>query len=198
MKPFDSVSLDAVSIFIKHLQHYVLLGATTEKSVREVSQVMQFPKGHLLLREGIVAQRLFFIVMGSARTFYYHAGKDITSWIYPEQQFLTAWNSFFQRTPAYEYLELTEAATVVSLTYDQLQQLYQQHPKMQLFGRLLAEQQLAFLDQFYKGFMFMTAKEKYDLLLDHFPDVTQRVNVGHIASFLGISQETLSRIRRKM
>ena len=68
---------------------------------------------------------------------------------------------------------------------------------MQEFGRLMVEEQLTFLDYFYRGFMFMSAKEKYNLLLSIFPDVTQRVNLGHIAAVLGISLETLSRIRKK-
>ena len=78
-----------------------------------------------------------------------------------------------------------------------MEQLYQESPQFERFGRKMYEQQLAYLDAFYKGYLFMTAKERYDLLLSVFPDVTQRVNLGHIASFLGISQETLSRIRAK-
>ena len=121
----------------------------------------------------------------------------MTSWFYREGQLFTAWSSFYKRSPSYEGVELTEDSTISALSYNHLRQLYKQHPKMQEFGREMVEEQLVFLDYFYKGFMFMSAKEKYDLLLSVFPDVTLRVNLGHIASFLGISQETLSRIRAK-
>lgn len=168
-----------------------------KSSVDEVSTTQSLEKGHLLIKEGLVAHRIFYIQKGSARTFYYHDGKDITSWIYREGHLITSWSSFYTRTPSYENVELTEDSVIVSLSYEQLQQLYKEFPKMQEFGRKMVEDQLVFIDYFYKGFMFMTAKEKYELLLSIFPKVTQRVNLGHIASFLSISQETLSRIRKK-
>lgn len=82
--------------------------------------------------------------------------------------------------------------SLISFSKNDLEKLYQKHPKFEHFGRKMVEQQLANLDAFYKGYLFMTAKEQCGVLLPTFPDVTQRVNLGHIASFLGISQETLS------
>ena len=165
--------------------------------VMSVCSIETFSQNHLLIKEGMVAHRLYFIYQGSARTYYYHNGKDITSWIYREGQLITSWSSFYNRTPSFENVELTEDTTLHSITFEDLQLLYQQESKLQAFGRIMVEEQLVFLDAFYKGFMFMTAREKYDTLLSIFPDVTQRVNLGHIASFLGITQETLSRIRNK-
>ncbi len=63
-----------------------------------------------------------------------------------------------------------------------------------LLGKLI-EEQLVYIDTYSKGYMFLSAKEKYDKLLSFFPDIDQRANLGYIASMLGISQETLSRIR---
>ncbi|MEM1320470.1 MAG: Crp/Fnr family transcriptional regulator [Bacteroidota bacterium] len=166
-------------------------------AIDQACRVEELPKGTLLLKEGQVAHRLFLMIQGTARTFYYYDGKEVTSWIYREAQLLTAWGSFLSRTPSHEQLELLEDATLCSIAYPELQQLYAQYPRMQTFGRITAEEQLAYIDNFYKGFLFMSAKEKYDLLLSAFPDLTQRVNLGHIASLLGISQETLSRIRSK-
>jgi len=166
-------------------------------AIEAISHTEQLSKGHTLLQEGKIAPRLCFIINGSARTFYYHDGKDITSWIYREGQLVTSWGSYYSRRPAHENVELVEDSTVCSILFEDLQKLYLRYPKMQEFGRRIAEEQIVFLDYFYKGFFFITAKEKYDLLLSTFPDVTQRVNLGHIASYLGISQETLSRIRKK-
>ena len=77
-----------------------------------------------------------------------------------------------------------------------LMQLYDQYHKIERFGRMLAEEQLAAIDDYSRGFALLSAKEKYESLLSFFPDVTQRVNLGYIASMLGITQETLSRIRK--
>lgn len=165
--------------------------------LESLAMLEELPKGHLLLKEGQVAHRLYFLEKGTARTYYYHNGKDITSWIYGENLPFTAWYSFLDKKPSFENVEVLETSTVISLSKKSLEALYKKHPAFNHFGRKMVEQQLSFLDAFYKGYLFMTAKERYDLLLSIFPDVTQRVNLGHIASLLGISQETLSRIRAK-
>ena len=167
------------------------------QDIEKVAKVETLPKGTLIVKEGIVAHRLYFLEKGTARTYYYHNAKDITSWIYGENTPFTAWSSFFDRQPSFENVELLEESTILSFTKENLEALYQQHVTFNHFGRKMVEQQLSYLDAFYKGYLFMTAKERYDLLLSVFPDVTQRVNLGHIASLLGISQETLSRIRAK-
>lgn len=186
-----------VEKFIQHLQTKSPVDKPLMAALTATCKTETLPRNTILLKERQVAHRFYFIVEGSARTFYDHEGKEITSWIYSENQMLTAWSSFLSRQPSFETIELTEESTLVSLTYDELQQLYHEHPKMQIIGRLLLETQIVYLDQFYKGFMFMTAREKYDLLVGAFPDITLRVNLGHIASLLGISQETLSRIRKQ-
>lgn len=180
-----------------YIHSRVRLDPELRSAIQSITKTESLLKNQLLVKEGMVAHRLFFIEKGSARTFYDHDGKDVTSWIYREGQLITSWTSFYSRTPSFENVELTEDSTIISLPFDDLQLLYRKHPRMQEFGRIMVEEQLVFLDYFYKGFMFMSAREKYELLLSVFPDVTQRVNLGHIASFLGISQETLSRIRKK-
>ncbi|MEM1220446.1 MAG: Crp/Fnr family transcriptional regulator [Bacteroidota bacterium] len=182
---------------VDFIHNRVPLSDADKSMVYQLCKVETFPRGHRLIQQDRTANRIYFIQQGSARAYYIHEGKDVTSWIYPEGQLITSWTSFYTRTPSYENVELTEDAQVMSLTYEELQKLYQQSPKMQEFGRVIVEDQLVFIDYFYKGFMFMSAKEKYDLLLSIFPDVTQRVNLGHIATFLGITQGTLSRIRNQ-
>ncbi len=174
----------------------VQINIEVKTAIESICKREEFKKGQLLIKEGMVAHRLYFIEEGSARTYYHHDGKDVTSWVYREGQMLTTWTSFYTQIPSHENIELTETTRICSLTFDELQGLYLKYPKMQEFGRLMVEEQLVFIDYFYKGFVFMSAREKYDLLLSTFPDVTQRINLGHIASFLGISQETLSRIRK--
>ncbi len=167
------------------------------EALEKVAKIETLPKGSLLVKEGQIAHRLYFLEKGTARTYYYHNAKDITSWIYKENMPFTAWYSFLDKKSSFENVEVLEASTIISFTKEDLEALYRQHPSFNHYGRKMAEQQLSYLDAFYKGYLFMTAKERYDLLLATFPDVTQRVNLGHIASLLGISQETLSRIRAK-
>ncbi len=161
------------------------------------SEIITVKKGHYLLKEGMTPNHIWFIAEGSVRTMYIYKDKEVTSWIYNNNQLVTAYGSFFKRIPAHESIQCTEDCTLISLTHQNLNSLYANHPKMAIFGRIIMEEIIGALDTFYKGFMFMTAKEKYEMILLYFPDITQRVNLGYIASFLGITQETLSRIRRK-
>lgn len=183
--------------FIRYIKQYIHLSDEAEKEILNLVLVEEIPKGYLLLEEGKTCERLYFIVKGTVRTYHYQNGKDITYWVYPENMIITSWHSYILRKPASEYIETTEDSTLISLTYNQWQELYLKYPKLERFGRLVLEEQMAMLDDFFKGYYFLSAKEKYELLTTAFPTITQRANLGHIASMLGISQETLSRIRGK-
>ena len=149
----------------------------------------------LLLKEHQYARKLFFLEEGTARTFYYHDEKEVTSWFYREGQFLTSWYSFYSQQQSFEHIQILEKSIVYSIDYFSYQKLIKSFPSFERFARLLAEEQTMGIDLFSKGYMFMSAKERYNLLLTTFPDIELRVKLGQIASFLGISQETLSRIR---
>ena len=160
-------------------------------------QARQLKKGEYLLREGLVCSQLYFIESGIARSFYYHNEKEVTSWLYNEGQWISSWYSFYSQQQSFEYIQILENADLFSISFSSYQKLLKEIPEFNTFGRLLAEEQTAFIDYFSKGFSYMSAKEKYNLILDLFPDISQRVNLGYIASFLGITQETLSRIRKR-
>lgn len=182
---------------LKLIQTKIPLNEASKEQFKSHFKYQKIDKGTLLLEENKYARRLYFMERGLARTFYYEKGKDITSWFYPEGQFFTSWYSFYNQKISFEYIETLEDCELYMIDYFSYQQLMDDDPKFDRFGRLLAEEQLSFLEYYSKGYMFMSAKEKYDWLLSFLPNVTQRVNLGHIASLLGISQETLSRIRRE-
>ena len=122
---------------------------------------------------------------------------SITHWISLEDSLITSWHSYVLETPSSEYVELTEDSVLVKLSKENWEILYQKHPELERFSRLVLEQEMAVIDEFYKGYYFLTAKQKYELLMSKAPEIAQRANLGHIASMLGITQETLSRIRGK-
>ncbi|OJJ19078.1 hypothetical protein BKI52_19880 [marine bacterium AO1-C] len=166
---------------IKHMQDYF---------IKE-----EVPKNTLVLSDGQTCRKLYFLERGTLRTFYYHMERDITSWFYKEGNFMSSWYSFYNQQPGFEYIETLEDTVFWSVSHQKYQQLLQASFEFQQFGRLLAEEQVAFIDYYSKGYMFLSAREKYNLLIEYFPDIELRVKLGHIASYLGISQETLSRIR---
>ncbi len=153
--------------------------------------------GDVLLKQDRHANKLYFIDQGLMHNYYYHDGKQVSSWFYNENQFDTAWYSFYAQKPGFEEIACLEDCVLFEITFEKYQKLIADFPAFGNFARLLAEEILAFLDYFSKSWSFLSAKEKYDLLQTHFPLIEQRVKLGQIATFLGISQETLSRIRNK-
>lgn len=186
-----------MTLLLDHIHTKITLHPELEQAIRLQFKKEVLNKNDYLLQELQYCQKLYFLEKGTVRTFYYYKEKETSSWFYQEGQFFTSWYSFYKQVASFEYIEAAEDCVVYSISYQNYQQLLQKFPAFERFGRLLAEEQTTFMDYFSKGFMFMSAREKYDWLLSFFPDVTMRVNLGHIASFLGISQETLSRIRRK-
>ena len=182
---------------LEHIRGKAPVSEELKAGIEESFQKRNYSKNESLVKEQKYVRKLFFVEEGTLRTYYHHEDRDVTTWIYKENQFLTSWYGFYNQSISYESIEALEDCTVYWIAYEQYINLIDQYSEFERFARLLAEEQLAFIDHYSQGYMFKTAKEKYDLLIAYFPDVTLRVKLGHIASLLGISQETLSRIRRK-
>lgn len=168
-----------------------------KERLMEVFERKEIEKGTTILTDHRTARYLYFVEKGILHTYYYLDGRKISSWFYSENYFVTSWSSFYAQKPSFEEIECLEDSTVYRISYENYQKLIADFPAFGNFARLLAEEMLTFLDEFAKGWSFSSAKEKYDLLLQYFPDIELRVKLGMIASFLGISQETLSRIRQQ-
>ncbi|PWL31917.1 Crp/Fnr family transcriptional regulator [uncultured Roseivirga sp.] len=182
---------------IEYIRHYIKLSNEAKEDLSNSFLTKTYSKDEFIHREGHFCQFLYFILEGTVRTFYNGNGKEVTTWIYPNHQFVTAWSSYLLGTKSFESIQSLGTVKVLCISKHKLEELYKKHNSIETFGRKLVEEQLSSLDSYSKGYMFLTAKEKYDNLLSIFPDVNQRANLGHIASMLGISQETLSRIRGK-
>jgi len=180
---------------IAHFRTLIPVSLELETAIYNSFHRKEVQKKEILLREYRHVRKMYFIDTGMFRTYYYHNDKEITSWFYYENQFLTSWHGFYKQEVSYEFIEAVEDCTVFWIDYFAYKKLIEEYPKFERFARILAEEQLTFLDIYSKGYAFMSAKEKYQLLLGYFPDIELRVKLGYIASFLGISQETLSRIR---
>ena len=155
-------------------------------------------KGDILISQDSVCNQLFFIRKGFLRGFNYHNGKEITSWFGFENDFATSIYSFVSRKPGYENIQVIENSILYAITYDDLNDIYHKHPEFNYVGRLLTEKYYIDLMERTLCLQFQSAKENYEQLVVNQPYLLQRASLGHIASYLGISQETLSRIRTKI
>lgn len=162
-----------------------------KNSIEEVS----FPKGHILLRTDKVERNIFFIKQGVVRAYAHTADNEITFWFGKEGDTVISMRSYVSNEKGYEEVALLEHCTLYLLQTSDLKDLYNKDIHIANWGRTFAEQELVKTEERLISRQFRTATERYKELLKENPDLIQRVQLGHIASYLGITQVSLSRIR---
>jgi len=165
---------------------------------KKIMKIDFFSKKHLLHKEGTVCNHLFLIKKGIARSFYHKDGKDITAHFAIENTTITAIDSFIQRKNSRYNIELLEDSEIISISHQDMHQLLNEKPYYEKYIRIFLEQIYIDLAERIEDLLFHTAKERYDKLVENTPNLLQRVHLKHIASFIGITQETLSRIRAQV
>ncbi|MFH0841717.1 MAG: Crp/Fnr family transcriptional regulator [Bacteroidota bacterium] len=158
----------------------------------------RYSKGDYLFRQGDVCRHLFYINKGLVRIYYYSSkGKEITLWFSSEDTLITAIDSFYNHKPTRDNCEALEDLVVYSISHSQLEALLTDKKGAQTAFYIMYEVTRKMAD-LIDSIRFQSAEERYISLLNYYPAILQRVSLGQIASFLGITQETLSRIRGKI
>jgi len=169
-----------------------------QETVADIEQCLaevHFPKNTLIVREGAHSDKMYFVIKGSVRAFNFHQGKEYTDWFIFENMLMCSLLSFFGGKPSPQNIEALEALDVLVLSRGQLDYLGDKHHDMQTLSTKILTYGLISLQQNIIDQRFKTAQERYVILLKTFPQIIQRVPLKHIASYLGVTQETLSRIR---
>lgn len=118
--------------------------------------------------------------------------------MFSEDQFIVSFRSFIYQFPCNYYIEALEDAEILYINYQDLQQLYEQSNEWQKFGRLLAEHFFNHSQGRTEDLLFLSHEARYVNLLATHPNILDRVPAYHIASFLGIKNPSLSRIRKRL
>ncbi|WP_294819893.1 Crp/Fnr family transcriptional regulator [uncultured Flavobacterium sp.] len=157
----------------------------------EISQ----PKGHILIHADKTEQAFYFIRKGIVRAYAGHDGNEVTFWFGREGEAAISMRSYVENKPGYEDIELLEDCDLYEIRAADLQALYSSDIHIANWGRKFAEHELMKTEKRLISRQFRTATERYKELLKDNPGLIQRVQLGHIASYLGITQVSLSRIR---
>lgn len=160
-------------------------------SIIEVS----LPKGHILFKANRIETHIYFIKKGIARAYAYSEDKQITFWFGKEGDPIVSMQSHVNNQKGYEDVELLEHCELYALKTAQLQKLFLEDIEIANWGRKFAELELIKSEERLICLQFNTATERYLSLLKNYPSIIQRVPLAHIASYLGITQVSLSRIR---
>lgn len=159
---------------------------------------VEFPKNHLLFRAGKVETKMFFLKKGIARAYALQNDDEVTFWFGREGEAVISMKSYVENKAGYETIELLEKSQLYQLKVSDLRQLYQADVHIANWGRRFAERELIKTEERIISRQFKTALERYKDMLANNPDLLQRIQLGHIASYLGITQVTLSRIRAEV
>ena len=157
----------------------------------------EYPKGEILIEHGKKNEFIFFLISGSAKSYNFKDSKQICLWFAFESDCIATIRSLDDLI-SQETVELLEDSELIQIKLGDLMTLSNQFTSISSLMVQLLKEHILFLEYKLNGLQFMTSEERYAKLIRDYPEVLQRVSLTDIASYLGISRETLSRIRRKI
>ncbi len=184
--------------FLAHIKNYALLSPEAQEAMQSCFEEITVYKNQLLVKEGQICRNLYFVQNGALRGFYNLDGKEITHWFSFENDFVTSFHSFITQKAAVENIQAIETTTLFSISKEKLTQLFDQFHETERLVRIIYEKYYIRLEERFVNAQFKKAKERYEQLIQDSPQMLNRVPLGYIAAYLGISQETLIRIRGRL
>lgn len=163
--------------------------------MQEHTKSLEVKKGELISRNGSYNRNIYFVEDGLVRSFYLENGKDITTNFYSEGKLVSNIDTLFQNTPTRFNIEALENSTMLYCDYQNLEALCKESLPAANFSRYILGNLMAQISNRMTSLQYMTAKQKYEDLMEENKDIILRAPLGMIATYLGISPETLSRIR---
>jgi CRP-like cAMP-binding protein len=167
--------------------------------IRQYFEPVLFPKNRVIEEEGYIPRYLYYIVSGYLRLFRYNdSGEEATTHINCPPGFFTAYTSFIEQRRSPENVECITDCELLRITKADLDNLTAASPAIKDFSIGVFQQTLAYNEGRSRDLATLSAEQRYRKLLAEHPDVLYHVPIAHIASFLGMKPESLSRIRKKL
>lgn len=162
------------------------------------SVIKAFLKHDILVKEEQLSKKAFYIVEGMARAYYYVNEKDVTDWFAFENEIICPIVSFFSDKPTPHYIQVGENSIVIEFHVNIVDQLCKEFHEFESFIKQEITQTMLRQQHRISTILFYTAEQKYLQFLKDYPDKYERIPLMHIASHLGMTLETLSRIRKSL
>ncbi|MCG8312842.1 MAG: Crp/Fnr family transcriptional regulator [Pseudomonadales bacterium] len=170
-----------------------------QQAIETHCRLVFFEKGEILHRSGEVADQIFYIGRGLVRLYYITAdGKEHNKSFAIENDFVGATQSIEKPTPSRFYLQALESTRAIAVSIQGLRQLFYQSLSWANLGRLYMEALAMKKTQREASLLLDSAEVRYREFLDSDPDLADRLPLYHVASYLGITDVALSRIRKRL
>lgn len=186
-----------MTTIIEHINALYPLSDESVQALRACTTLCRFPKKHLLIREGIFNKSAYFLEKGITRSFWLVNGEEITTSFSSEGGIVFSMDELYYGKPSEEFVEALEEVEVYRIALTDLNRLFQTNIELANWGRIIHQNEYRRLHASHKERLTLPAAERYEAFQKQFPDICRQVNLKYVASYLGITPPTLSRLRNK-
>lgn len=184
---------------INKIKSTITLSSEAEKYIHSIANEKEVLKGEILIREGQIVNKTYFVNQGSLRSFCIDKeGKEHTLQFAVENWWISDFMAIYNNEPASLTVECISNSTIIEFNAQKLNEIYIQFPEFESFQRKNLERHVVSLQKRILNQLQLTALERYRLFIEQYSDIEQHVPNYHIASFLGITQQSLSRLRSEL
>lgn len=180
---------------LKYLSGFVELAESDKEAFTGICSEVHFQKNELVQPVGHTCKSIYFVSSGMLRVFYYKEDIDITESFEPENSIVARAESLFAGKPSNKGIQAIESSDLIVINAAKLYALFDKHPKIERLYRLINESLYVRTINRIESLQFLSAEERYNNLIREYPEIIRRAPLKYIASYLGITQVSLSRIR---
>lgn len=168
------------------------------EAILEYFEIRSIKKKTNLVLAGKTAMELYYIQQGCLRLFYNKDREDISAYFFTENMFAGAYDSFITRKPSRHSIETIEDCQIFVISYAKFQKLFIDHPMMNAIMRKILEERFVALHELFTSQILDSPEERYIKLQTNNPDLLNRIPQHQIATFIGVTPVSLSRIRNRI
>jgi CRP-like cAMP-binding protein len=183
----------------ENINQIVCLTTEEKSTIEQAYSTIEIAKGDLWVQQGKICDQVGFVVSGKLRNFYIdESGNEVTCYFVAPENFISSFTSFLTNTPANENISALEDCVLRVISKKDLEELCERVPKIQIFRRIIAENLFITMEKRIFMLQSQSAHERYENMLKNNPDIILSVPLQYTASFLGITPQHLSRLRKEI
>ena len=187
--------IETIENIFTHFEKFIKLSENLKSELLKRIKLELFQKGELILDANNICKKSYFINKGILRTYFIKDGKEISEYFSGINEWVNSPKSFMQREKDIYYIDAIENTETYYINVNDLIYLFDNFPEMERYARLSMGTVFGHFMERITSMRFTSAKERYDHFQKTYSNIYHRIPLGMVASYLGITQETLSRIR---
>jgi CRP-like cAMP-binding protein len=188
-----------MSTLVANISQFITLSSKEKEVIEKAFYPKSLRKGEIWIKEGNICEDVAFIVSGKLRSYYINeSGEEVTCFFMQPENFISSFTSFLTNTPTHENIAALEETELKIISKKDLERISELIPQLQIFRRIIAENLFIIMEKRISMLQSQTAYERYENMLKENQDIIMSVPLQYTASFLGISPQHLSRIRKEI